>query len=88
MRRKHRSKRASYREAVAWIAHNDEAGSDDALAPEWVSVYVTVGLVADIFRKNQETVAADVIRYRHKHTISIERRGEPQRGARSGGVLL
>jgi len=61
-----KGKRASYHEAVAWISHNDEAGSDDALNMEWVSCYVTVCLIADIFGKTSEEVAKAVIRHRKK----------------------
>jgi len=57
-------KRASYREAVAWIALEDDAGSEDALDPEVVDGYVTTKLVADLFGVDSERVAADVVRYR------------------------
>jgi fructose-1,6-bisphosphatase len=57
-------KRASYREAIAWIAHNDNAGNDDS--EEDVAGYVTVGLVADLFGKTDAEVAAAVMRIRRK----------------------
>lgn len=60
---------ASYREAVQWIAHNDGAG-DTPATMTWAEAFdavdglVTVCLVADVFSKDQETVAADVLRAR------------------------
>lgn len=57
-------KRASYRAAVAWIAANDEAGSDDRL--EAVSSYVTTLLIADIFGVDEARVGADVLRIRDR----------------------
>jgi hypothetical protein len=59
-----RLKRASYREAVAWIAMNDEAGADDSA--EQCADYVTVQLIADIFQTTAERVGRDVFRYRAK----------------------
>jgi hypothetical protein len=60
-------KRASYRHAVAWIAHED-APADGADA-EAVEGYISVGLVADLFHVSRERVARDVVRYRAKHGI-------------------
>lgn len=51
-------KRASYREAIAWIGDNDDAGSDDARDPEVVRNYVTSCLIADIFGVAEERVGA------------------------------
>ena len=56
-------KRASYREAIAWIAHNDNAGNGDS--EEDVAGYVTVALVSDIFWKGEAEVAAAVMRVRN-----------------------
>jgi hypothetical protein len=60
-------KRASYKEAVAWIALNDSAGDDDALDCEAVSWYVSSVLVADIFDVPSEKVGKDIVAYRKKH---------------------
>ncbi len=59
-------KRASYREAVAWIAGYDGAADDNALDPEAVSEMVTTCLIADLFDKHSFDVAHDVVRYRVK----------------------
>lgn len=59
-------KRASYREAIAWIAANDSAGDDDALDPEAVSYLITSALVADIFDVPQDRVGRDVVAQRKK----------------------
>lgn len=59
-------KRASYREAVDFIAFNDGWGDHDAYDVEAVSGVVTVGLVARIFGVENERVAADVVRSREK----------------------
>jgi hypothetical protein len=60
---------ASYKDAVQWIAINDGAGDtpgwmkwDDALPA--VDGLVTVCLVADVFDRDQDQVAADVLRAR------------------------
>lgn len=57
-----KAKRASYREAVAWIALNDEAGSD----MEDIEYLLTVALVADLFGKDTATVARAVVAYRKR----------------------
>lgn len=57
-------KRASYREAIAWIAMNDGDGQDDRLDFDSLKGYVTVCLIADIFCVSQARVADDVIKYR------------------------
>lgn len=55
-------KRASYREAILWMAHNDDN--------EWVEkddpVSVTAALIADLFDVEQEKVKADLIRQLEK----------------------
>lgn len=56
-------KRASYREAVAWIAMNDEPTEDDL---NEVAEAITVCLIADIFGVFPDRVAGDVLRYRKK----------------------
>lgn len=63
-------KRASYREAVAWIALNDntaeteEAIRDegDSAAVDLVCSYISTKLVADLFGKTSEKVAFDIVR--------------------------
>lgn len=57
-------KRASYREAVRWIADNDEDGGSAEVQD--VAIYVTVMLIADIFGVDNTKVAADVLRERAK----------------------
>ena len=57
------SRRASYRFGVQWIADNDEPGDLD---PEDVAYYVTTLLLADLFGKEPEAVAADIVRRREK----------------------
>ena len=60
---------ASYRIAVEWIALNDGAGDTPngmawSAAHDDVSGLVTVCLVADVFGKDQDLVADDVLRAR------------------------
>lgn len=57
-------KRASYRQAIQWIANNDSEGEADALNPEVVAYYVTSLLVADIFGVDEVRVGEDVVRAR------------------------
>lgn len=59
-------KRASYRHAIEWIAHNDSAGDDDASDPAIVAELVSSALVADIFGIDTERVGRDVVRFRDK----------------------
>lgn len=54
-------KRASYRDAIDWVAQNDCPG-DDGDPAELVSAC----LVADIFGVSREKVGADVARLRKK----------------------
>jgi hypothetical protein len=61
-----RMKRANYRDAIAWIACNDDAGEPDALNLETVHGYISVCLIADLFGVERERVARDVVRYRNK----------------------
>ena len=60
-------KRASYKEAVAWIAFNDDAGGDEALEIDYVKNYVSTCLVADIFGVTTDKVGEDIIRFRKKN---------------------
>lgn len=59
-------KRASYREAIAWIALNDSAGDSDAVELEAATHLITSALVADIFAVDQHRVGKDVVRYRKR----------------------
>ena len=56
-------KTADYRTAVRWIAHEDNPGDDESA--EDLSAYLTVALVADLFGKTADVVAADVYALRH-----------------------
>lgn len=56
-------KRASYRDAIDFIALNDEPTIMDV---EEVHALASVLLVASIFGTSQERVARDVVRLRHK----------------------
>lgn len=62
-------KRASYRAAIFWIAHNDSAGDYNALKVEDVANLVSVALIADIFHKGQLQVARDVVKFRKKNKL-------------------
>jgi len=63
-------KRASYREAVQWIASNDAPGDDDALEVEAVRGYISTCLVADLFGVEAERVARDVVRARERDGVA------------------
>jgi hypothetical protein len=52
-------KRASYRDAVNWLAYNDD---NHWLTDEYGSLSVTAALVADIFGVTTERVTADLRR--------------------------
>jgi len=54
-------KRASYREAVQWIADNDEPEDRDV---EAIAGYVSTLLIADLFDVEPERIARDVAKYR------------------------
>lgn len=58
--------RASYREAVIWIAHNDECGEG---AVSVVAYSITVLLIADLWRKDPETVARAVVAERKREGL-------------------
>ena len=62
-------KRASYREGVAWIALNDDVGAADARNPEVVQSYISTLLLADLFGKEPEDVAKDIVKYRNLHSL-------------------
>lgn len=54
-------KRASYRDAIDWVAQNDSAGDEGNLHPETVSELVSSHLVADIFGVEYIKVGRDVV---------------------------
>lgn len=56
--------RRGYRYAVEWIALNDDAGGGASSSE--IAGYVSTGLVADLFGKDQRDVALDVYRFRQK----------------------
>lgn len=60
-------KRAGYKEAVAWIAMNDDAAGPEALDLEYTKGYVSTCLVADLFDVDAEKVGRDIIKYRLKN---------------------
>lgn len=69
-RRKKVTKRPSYREAVAWIAHEDNAGAGDSV--DFISGYLTTHLVADLFGiADTRDVARDVARERERHGLEV-----------------
>lgn len=59
-------KRASYRDAIRWIADNDSGADDGALDPVIVAELVSSVLVADLFDVPSAKVGADVVRERLK----------------------
>jgi hypothetical protein len=63
-----RAMRPSYRDAVDWIALNDNAGNGDNEAA--VSWYISTILVADIFGRSPEEVGRDIMRVRARNTLT------------------
>jgi hypothetical protein len=59
-------RKASYEDAVMWIAHNDDPGDREALNEDSVSDLTTVRLVADIFQRDSLQVGRDVVKERQK----------------------
>ena len=59
-------KRASYRDAIDWIAQNDSAADSDAHDPEAVAYLVSSVLIADIFGVEPTRVGKDVVARRAK----------------------
>lgn len=57
-------KRASYREAIDWVAQMDSPADDGSLDPATVQGLVSSVLVADIFDVPHEKVGRDVVRRR------------------------
>lgn len=56
-------KRASYRDAVAWIDYNDEPTSLD---PKEIASFISTQIIADIFGVTPEKVAGAVWSRRYK----------------------
>ncbi|MBY0561501.1 hypothetical protein [Hyphomicrobium sp.] len=52
---------ASYSQAISWIAENDEDAETD---PEVIASLISVMMVADLWDKEPETVARDVLKKR------------------------
>ena len=61
-------KRASYKEAVRWIAENDNSGNGDN--ENQIEEYVTTALIADIFGIDAKKVAKDINRIRWNDSFS------------------
>lgn len=57
------TKKPTYRDAVRWIALNDNPGGDEDAAA--VSGYISTLLIADLFGVEPRSVAIDVVRTRH-----------------------
>lgn len=55
--------RASYRRGIEWIATNDEPEETDGQS---IARSISVTLLADLFGKEPDEVAAAVLRYRAK----------------------
>jgi hypothetical protein len=53
--------RQGYRFGVSWIGLNDEP---ETMNPEEIAGMISVLLLADLFGKEPEAVAKDVVRYR------------------------
>jgi len=67
-------KRASYREAISWIALNDGPGDFDALEPAYVAEQMTAKIVADLFGVDDARVGKDVVRARKREAREERRR--------------
>jgi hypothetical protein len=60
---------ATYKEAIEWIALNDDAATepfevDYDEAYERVYGYISTALITDIFHKDQEIVTKDILKLR------------------------
>jgi hypothetical protein len=62
-------KRASYREAIDWIAQNDSPADLGANDPVRVGELVSSVLIASIFGVEPERVGRDVVRCRIRYGI-------------------
>lgn len=63
------TRRPTYRDAVAWIAHGDDSGSGAAESD--VADYISTTLVADLFGADSDAVARDVVRERRKAGLPV-----------------
>lgn len=72
-RKRRVTRRPTYRDAVLWVAHEDDAGG--GADPETVASYVSTVLVADLFGADPEDVAADVVRERRKAGLPVGEAG-------------
>lgn len=61
---------ARYRDAIAWIAENDEPLEGD---PNVIEGLISVGLVADLWQKAPAMVANDILRYRQRAALRAGR---------------
>ncbi|MGK7753751.1 hypothetical protein [Roseovarius sp. C03] len=61
--------RPSYRAAVAWIAHEDNAGCGDP--EEEIRGYISTHLVADLFGTDLDDLARDIARERRRAGIKV-----------------
>lgn len=61
------TKRPTYREAVAWIALNDNTAAGDSV--ETIAGYISTLLVADLFGAEPRLVAVDIERCRYRHGL-------------------
>lgn len=57
-------KRASYRDAIDWIAQNDSAADDNAGDPAICGSLVSAVLIADIFDVSTRKVGDDIAKRR------------------------
>ena len=63
------TRRASYRDGVAWIAHEDNAGGEDSV--DMICGYLTTHLLSDLFGSTPRLVAADVARVRRAAGLQV-----------------
>lgn len=62
---------ARYRDAIEWIALNDEEEFDRDDQIEVVAEQISVALVADLWRYPILTVARDVVRFRQRQGAKL-----------------
>lgn len=62
----------SYREAIAWIAQNDEPSDLDV---DNVAGYISTTLIADLWRKDPIEVATAVVRKREQLGLGADDHG-------------
>ena len=59
-----KTKRASYRKGVEWIALNDEP---DTMDVDEIAGFISTALLADLFGKDEHEVAKAVARWRERN---------------------